>query len=227
MNLTFLAFETVDSWFPSGLYSLQLNPSEFEVAYLSPEDEKCEINALGQYIESSEPVFTLKTWNLKFTIDNTGAVQMPPPAFLPILVPGLSVYPSISYFNSLFVEPDDEVHSRKYIKGIWGNGFLQIFGRVTDFKYTYTFFDSYGTPLRAECTLTIREVPSNTLFGSLFKSPDITRMPMIKEGDNLVSMCDKFYDNKNYYTQVAQQNNLASFRRLKPGQNLTFPPIEK
>ena len=44
---------------------------------------------------------TGKTPMVDFIIDNTGAVEWPPPAMTPILTPGSSIYPSLSYFNSL------------------------------------------------------------------------------------------------------------------------------
>jgi hypothetical protein len=227
MNMTFLAFDGVDSFLPSGMYKLQLNPSSHEIGFEDndgkPMNEKA---ADGQMVETSEPLFSLKTWEVDFIIDNTGAVAWPPPAMIPILTPGSSIYPSLSYFNSLFVEPDDEIHSRKYIKGIWGLGDLTIFGRVTSFKYKYTFHSNIGTPLRAECSLSIKEVPAFSLM-DYFMSPDITRIPKVKDSDNLIDFCQEYYNDKNYYIKVAEHNNLSSFRKLKTGTNIEFPPIKK
>jgi hypothetical protein len=64
-------------------------------------------------------------------------------------------------------------------------------------------------------------------MGSLFMSPDITRIPKVKQSDNIIDFCQKYYDDKNYYLQVAEHNNLPSFRKLKTGTNLEFPPIKK
>jgi|OM-RGC.v1.012818156 hypothetical protein len=228
MNMNFIAFDSVSSFSPSGTYNLQLNPEKFEIGYPKKKDDNCtQSSADGQMVESSEPLFSLKTWSVTFTIDNTGAVPFPPSASpFPITTPGNSIYPSISYFNELFVEPDNEIHSRKYIKGIWGMGDLTIFGKVKEFKYEYTFFTNSGTPLRANCTVFIEEVPIPSM-GSLFMSPDITRIPKVKQSDNIIDFCQKYYDDKNYYLQVAEHNNLPSFRKLKTGTNLEFPPIKK
>jgi hypothetical protein len=225
--MTFLAFDGVDSFLPSGTYKLQLNPSSHVIGFTDNDDESsCEKTADGQMVESSEPLFSLKTWDVEFTIDNTGAVSWPPPAKMPILTPGSSIFPSLKYFNSLFVEPDNEIHSRKYIKGIWGLGDLTIFGRVSSFEYKYTFHSNIGKPLRAECTLKIKEVPAFSLM-DYFMSPDITRIPKVKESDNLIDFCRQYYNDKNYYLKVAEHNNLSSFRKLKTGANLEFPPIKK
>ena len=228
MNMTFLAFEDVSSIFPSGSYKLQLNPEEFKVGFVENKGNLTyELpSADGQIVESSEPLFSLKTWDVKFTIDNTGAIASQPPSSIPIVTPGLSIGPSISYFNDLFVDPDDDTHSRKYIKGIWGLGSLTIFGRVKKFDYEYTFFTGLGAPLRASCSLLIEEVPAPTLW-DYFSSPDITRIPKVKESDNMVDFCEKYYKDKNYYMKVAEHNNLPSFRKLKTGTNIEFPPIKK
>lgn len=228
MNLNFIAFEEVDSFLPSGMYNLQLNPESLDIGFQDNKKESnCETAADGQMVESSEALYSLKTWYVKFTIDNTGAVPFPPMAFpLPILSPGTSIYPSILYFKKLFVLPNNETHSRNYIKGIWGLGDLTIFGRVKSFTYDYNFFTSSGVPLRASCEVFIEEVPAQS-FLSYFMSPDITRIPKIKESDNLVDFCEKYYNDKNYYLKVAEHNNLSSFRKLKTGSNLEFPPIKK
>jgi len=228
MNVNFIAFSEVDAWMPSGMYNLQLNPSKFEVGFKENKKKtNCETAADGQMVESSEPLYSLATWNLSFTIDNTGAVPFPPMAFpIPILSPGLSIYPSISYFKKLFVLPNNETHSRNYIKGIWGLGDLTIFGRVTSFTYDYNFFTSSGIPLRAECKLAIEEVPVPSLL-SYFMSPDITRIPKVKDSDSLVDFCEQYYNDKNFYLKVAAHNNLSTFRKLKTGTNLEFPPIKK
>jgi len=229
MNMTFFAFEDFDSFFPSGSYKLQLNPEEFKVGFCENKKDACNDGSAadGQMVESSEPLFSLKTWKVRFTIDNTGAIPNQPAANpVPIPIPGISIGPSIKYFNDLFVDPDNETHSRKYIKGIWGLGTLTIFGRVKEFDYEYTFFSGQGVPLRASCSLFIKEVPAPT-FLDYFMSPDITRIPKVKESDNMIDFCEKFYRDKNFYLKVAEHNNLPSFRKLKTGTNLEFPPIKK
>ena len=36
---------------------------------------------------------------------------------------------------------------------------------------------------------------------------------------------EEYYENKNYYLKIADHNNLSSFRKLKEGSTLEFPPI--
>jgi nucleoid-associated protein YgaU len=38
-------------------------------------------------------------------------------------------------------------------------------------------------------------------------------------------LCQKVYRDGSYYMQVAKANHLASFRDIKPGTQLVFPPL--
>jgi nucleoid-associated protein YgaU len=49
----------------------------------------------------------------------------------------------------------------------------------------------------------------------------------IKFGDTLPLMCYRIYGDPKYYLQVAEANGLDNFRRLKPGTDIFFPPLEK
>ena len=60
-----------------------------------------------------------------------------------------------------------------------------------------------------------------------FNSPDITRIPTIKDKDNLVKFSMESYDDKKYYIRIAELNNLSSVRDLENGKKLFLPPLEK
>ena len=60
-----------------------------------------------------------------------------------------------------------------------------------------------------------------------WRSPDITRIPTVTQGDSIAQLCEEYYQNRNYYIQIAKLNNLPTFRRLKEGQSIEFPPIKK
>ena len=40
-------------------------------------------------------------------------------------------------------------------------------------------------------------------------------------------MSKKIYGDSKYYLEVARVNQLTNFRKLTPGQELLFPPLEK
>ena len=67
----------------------------------------------------------------------------------------------------------------------------------------------------------------NPFSDRTFRSPDITRMPLIKDKDNLVKFSLDHYDDKFYYIKIAEANGLASVRELKNGNQLILPPLKK
>ena len=93
------------------------------------------------------------------------------------------------------------------------------------FKLWLYIFDTKGNPLRAKVNLTLKEVSSQSDRG--FRSPDITKMEVVNEKDNLVRLSLKGYDDKKYYIRLAEVNNLCSIRSLSQGQTIILPPIKK
>ena len=57
------------------------------------------------------------------------------------------------------------------------------------------------------------------------QSPDMTHFVEVKAGDTLPLMCFRIYNDASYYLEVAKANGLSSFRRLKMGSFLYFPPL--
>ncbi len=207
-----------------GSYTLQLNPSDisFEVGRTEQEAEE-EVNAEGSSITSRAITFVRRRVQFKFTIDNTGAIPFEPDGVSAADMG--SVSSSISKLEKLTVIPVDSTHRPPFVMINWGMGTLNVFGSVEGFNYTYTFFNSDGVPLRAEVSITVVELEFDGQ--KLFQSPDITKLPIVKEGDSIVSLSEKYYHNKKYYLKLAEVNNLSSFRRLKKGSSLEVPPIKK
>jgi len=58
------------------------------------------------------------------------------------------------------------------------------------------------------------------------KSPDLTHLIEIKQGDTLPLICNRVYGDPSYYMEVARYNNLVNFRKLVPGTKLYLPPIK-
>ena len=57
------------------------------------------------------------------------------------------------------------------------------------------------------------------------QSPNRTHVVRVRAGDTLPLLCQRIYGNPGYYLQVARFNHLVDFPQLKPGQILTFPPL--
>jgi hypothetical protein len=222
LTITGYKFPTFTYFGKIGSYQLQLNPSELSVGVGQKEGKKSEdTDAVGNAISSKAPIFLQRTLDLSFTIDNTGAVPNAPDGM------GFfsgSLADSIQSLEMLTVEPVASTHRPPFVRISWGLGDISFYGIVTTFKYNYTFFDSYGIPLRAVVTMQVQDFDSSD-GASLLQSPDITKMPVIKEGDTIVKLSEEYYDNKKYYIKLAEFNNLSSLRNLKHGTHLEIPPI--
>ena len=109
----------------------------------------------------------------------------------------------------------------------WGSTFTNFnYGQVTALDYEFTFFDRSGNPLRADVNIKIEEIEGSSSMRN-FQSPDITKMPLINDKDNLVKFSIDHYDDKNYYIRIADYNNLASIRDMKNGNKIILPPLRK
>lgn len=204
-----------------GIYKLQLNPSELSITVGEPKvTEAREYLANGSIISSKATVFQERTLDLSFTIDNTGAVPHAPFT----LLSGGNIAESIEILEKVAVNPVFQTHRAPFVRLTWGLGLVNFKGIVSAFKYDYTFFDGFGVPLRAVVTMTFTNFDTND--ASLYQSPDITKMPVIKDGDTIVKLCEEYYDDKKYYIKLAEFNNLNSIRSLKYGSQLEIPPIK-
>jgi hypothetical protein len=195
-------------------FFLQLNPAELSFSVGQKEGKSKEDKAVdGSIIKSMSPSWIQQSLKLSFTIDNTGAVPNP--------IVG-SIVDSIEKLKNITVVPYPKIHRPPFVKVSWGDG-VSIKGTVASFDYVYTFFDFEGAPLRANVSMNIEEYSENQ---RLFESPDITKMPIVKGGDTIVKLSEKYYNDKKYYLQLAEFNNLSSLRNLKLGAQIEIPPIK-
>ena len=217
-KLKIVAYKDTESSKRIGEFTMQLNPVDIKVVRTvdKPKDSN---NADGSAASSQNETFRPAKYTFKFTLDDTGALSLKLPD-------DSGVAESIRLLENLTVKPNDETHQNPYVYLYWGNTFQDsYFGQVTALKYDYNFFSISGTPLRAEVTLTITEV--NVVIDRTFQSPDITKMPIIKDKDNIVKLSLDSYDDIKYYIRIAEINNLCSLRALKKGKSILLPPIEK
>jgi hypothetical protein len=220
-SLIIAGYENPECTVPIGIYKLQLNPSELSITVGEKKNEKTkDSDAKGSDITSKSKTFQQRSLDLSFTIDNTGAIPHGPFT----LLSGGNIVESIMLLEDVTVNTIYNTHSAPFVRLIWGSGLVSFEGIVSAFKYNYTFFDGFGIPLRAVVTMTVTNSNENNI--SLFQSPDITKMPVIKDGDNIVKFSEEYYDDKKYYIKLAEFNNLSSFRALKQGALLEIPPIK-
>ncbi len=202
----------------SAFYELQVPPDKFDIS-IGKEQIPPQKDAEGNVLVKGAPGKEKKKWNFSFIVDNTGIFPNLPTR---VLASGLTITTNIELLEAIAAEPNDESHKKLFVKAAWGASSIE--GTVTTLNYSYTFYDSNANPIRAKVSMEITEgaEESNT-----FLSPDLSRMPSVKDGDSLVKYCEEYYKEKNFYLKIAEINNLSSFRSLQPAKRILFPPIKK
>lgn len=117
-------------------------------------------------------------------------------------------------------------HEPSQVQLVWGT--FIFYGRLESMSTKYVLFKPSGEPLRANVDLRIvgamtrkeEELAANR------SSPDLTHSVLVKAGDTLPLLCESIYGDPAYYVDVARVNDLNDFRKLEPGVQLRFPPLE-
>jgi hypothetical protein len=157
--------------------------------------------------------------SFEFLFDNTGIIDGKPRD---------SVADDLQKFKEVLIGYKGDAHEPRHFKLVWGEN--SIFkGRVTAVSIAHKLFNSNGTPIRAVAKVTFKSSIEEEKRAAKEdkQSPDLTQSRMVKLGDTLPQLCFEIYGDPRYYLQVAAVNDLANFRRLRPGATLRFPPIAK
>jgi hypothetical protein len=165
-----------------------------------------------EYTEPEEITF-------EFLFDNTGIIDGQPRA---------SIAADLKKFKEVLIAYKGDSHEPRHFKLVWGEN--SIFkGRVTEVSINHKMFKPDGTPIRATATVKFRSSIEEQKRAAQENrsSPDLTHVRKVKFGDTLPLMCYRIYGDPKYYLQVAEANGLDNFRRLKPGTDIFFPPLEK
>jgi hypothetical protein len=176
-----------------------------------------------------------QTMNFKFLFDGTGVIKTGDGGLLSGLASGIAipgknatisdVATQLAKFKKVVYDFYGDKHQPPYVQIKWG--VLLYNCLLTQMNITFKLFKPDGTPLRAEadCTFTSAIELKKLIALMDKKSPDLTHVRTVKEGDTLSLMCYREYGDSEYYYQIAQFNNLIDFKNLIPGTNLLFPPV--
>jgi LysM repeat protein len=200
------------------VFEVMFNPETYSITYNNKYGSQQGVNTSGtsRKYELTHP----ETMSFKLIFDATAASDF-----------GLSKRVDVSKEVSRFLKEtfymDGDSHEPKYLKVEWGTLIFNC--RLQSVTANYTLFDKSGKPLRAELSASFFSdiKDSERLRREHKSSPDLTHKRVVKAHDTLPLLCKEIYGSENYYIQVARANKLLSFRDLKPGQELFFPPIEK
>ena len=136
-----------------------------------------------------------------------------------------SVESSIKRLEDVVYNYNGTVHQPNKLKVSWGNYLFKCV--VESLNYEYTLFAETGESIRAKVTISFVNYISreDEVKESKKSSPDMSHVVLLKEGESIPYLCNTIYGDASYCTDVARYNGLDSFRNVKPGTRLLFPPI--
>jgi len=163
---------------------------------------------------------TPRQLDLEILFDRTGVLEDYP-------FTETGVDPDIKAFKDVVFTYEGEIHKPYYLEISWGS--LVFKGMLSELNVEYKLFRSNGLAVRAVAKVKFIEFFTAAQIAAMSKksSPDLTHKRIVNEGDTLPLMTYRIYGDSKYYLQVAKVNGLANFRKLTPGQQIWFPPLEK
>ena len=164
------------------------------------------------------------TFTIEFMLDGTGASSSTGSNS----GEKLDVDKKIADFNKYVYGYQGDTHRPTYLLLEWGEAIKAQKVVLTTVTITRDLFSPDGKTLRAKLNCTFKEYSYVQLIEAEMekKSPDMTHMRVVKQGDRLPLMCEGIYGDDRLYLQVARYNGLSDYRKLTPGQKLYFPPLQ-
>jgi nucleoid-associated protein YgaU len=120
---------------------------------------------------------------------------------------------------------DSELHAPPIIKLVWGGDVFT--GVMESLNITYTLFNPKGVPLRAKCSVGLKEfVPiDQQLKVAKPRSPDVDKTWTVRRGDSLSSIAGALYQEPARWREIARANGIDDPRTLAPGRELSIPRL--
>ncbi|MFW5756465.1 MAG: CIS tube protein [Tangfeifania sp.] len=210
-----------------GEFQTLLNPESYKFNYrIEQNDEQAPgTSATAPRFNRSLP----EDLKLEFVFDRTGAVVDYSQSgggsnFSDV---GNGIIDDIDHFKNVVFDYNGDEHHPNYLMIAWGA--LLFKGTLSEMDITFKLFKPDGTPLRAVANATFKGFVEDNLRVAMENnsSPDLTHVRVVKEGDTLPLMAHRIYGHSKYYLEVAKANNITNFRKLKVGQKIFFPPLQK
>lgn len=199
-------------------FVVHVNPENYtQTTQINFSDEQAQGTSSTQNNHNNtEPV----KMNFDFLLDRTGALGNESDA-------ENGVKDDIEHFRKVALDHEGEIHKPRYLKLCWGALIFKCQLEKVDIEYK--LFNREGKPLRAMLKCAFREFKEDEqrVREENNQSPDISHIRIAESGDTLPLMCFKIYGDSKYYLEVAKANNLVHFRKLRQGQRLRFPPLDK
>lgn len=198
-------------------FIIPVNPESYSQAYKVELKEK---PAGGNQGSAPEYKFTSpEELKLEFTLDNTGTIEGN-------VYQGTAVPKQVEKLLAVVYKMQGEAHRPSILKIQWGS-FFTFDCVLSTLDINYVLFKPDGEPLRAKVNATFKQYTEPQIRSRKEdkKSPDLTRVIRVADGDTLPNLSYKSYSDPKYYPQVAYANKLMSIRTLRTGDELVFPPV--
>jgi len=123
---------------------------------------------------------------------------------------------------------DGNIHRPNFLIVMWGKE-VNFRCVLTNCDINYTLFKPDGSPLRVKINATFLHHKSREeiLAEAKKSSPDLTHYRKVTQGDRLDNLSFKIYNDPGFLTELGNANGLTTIRLLKPGAQLSFPPLLK
>lgn len=200
------------------------------VVWMNPQSyqRKLEVNwADGKEINGpfSVPTFQkvgAETLAMKLIFDTTGLVPSPLGSDA---MPANGVVELLEPLIDTIAKVSPKTNKPNFLQLSWAQ--LQARCVLTSMDIDYKLFRPDGTPIRAEASLLFHSHASSLTLSrtSATQPKDTTKLVTVVEGDTLPALCKRIYGNGEHYLDVAKYNGIFSFRNLKSGTQLSFPPL--
>lgn len=106
----------------------------------------------------------------------------------------------------------------------WG-ATLAFLACMTNVSVEYTLFKPDGTPLRANCSLQMEEIPISLPGQNPTSGGTARRTRTVVAGDTLQSIAYREYGRPTLWRAIAEVNGIDDPTRVPPGTSLLIPPL--
>lgn len=137
------------------------------------------------------------------------------------------VHNTVNALEARLYDYNTEAHRPSFVKVEYGD--ITFFGQLKTLETEYALFNPSGLPLRAELKVTLTGYCSQKEEKKHFskRSPDVSRLVTLKEGQTLAALCYEIYGDALLVGQVARFNNLNGYRNVPAGTQLLMPMLKK
>lgn len=195
-----------------GEWSAQINPEAYHHTHrtlFAKDDGIDTAGTVSRYrsIDAEEITFTA-------ILDATGVVEDVD-----------NVSQKIDELKAVAYRYNGDIHAPNYLRLLWGE--LVFNCRLLNLDISYVVFTPAGEPLRARLSFTVRQhqTPREIAERARRNSPDRAHVREMTAGTSVWLFCSQIYRNPLYTVAVARHNGMTSFRRVRTGRTVAFPPL--